>query len=378
MAWKHRSVMAHHSWAWAIGVLTVLAVGLLAVALLLDFRDRGDAADLERAGITVAEQVQALERDLAEAMEQGKVASLLPRLSQLMREHPDEPQTHLILANATLSLGQFERALGHLEEALQLDPKQAQVHLLAGTVAMELNRPNVAGKHYNQALELDPSNNTYRLHLASAYMKQRQFNEARGLLLQALQRDPELDKAYGGLAQMYALQNKLGLAMSHLTKAMELARNNPQADQRYIGYVLRQAKLLRRDNRPDEALLVIAQLPESEQLRLDVLESRAMSFAQKAQPHRSAKVYVKAMEQQPQDWRFAAGAARWYIKAQYWPEARRMINRVRQLDPHAPELESLEAQMRNPVDSADDDTSPEADDAPTLPDDGLIPAPRPR
>lgn len=302
------------------------------LSIQTDHRDRGDA------------QLQQLQEMLAQAQADGaRFAPIVNAAHQLVERYPDNPAGHLFLAQLLLMEQQPQQAYEHLCQSLKLDPAQPEVELLAGTTALSLDLVDQAGHHYAQAVGLDPSNPKYRLHLAQVYIRQGKYQLARKDLLGVIRRDSSQHAAYACLADLYARQNKLALALTQIEKAIQ---QTPTTERdKVIDYLLIKSQLLRRDNHPDDALLLLGQLTPKEQSKPQVIEAKALCWAMLGQPAKAAELYEQALLEQPANATFAAAAARWRIKAGDRSAAAGHLNTVRKINPRAPEIPELEQDL---------------------------------
>jgi tetratricopeptide (TPR) repeat protein len=343
MPWKSPSPHRHRLWLAVIVVLAFVAVGLLGYAISRQDDAAGPAGVPGEPSQPLDQRAADLEDQLADAIRHERVEALLPKLRALAREHPDQPAARNLLGKGLLAVRQHEPAYEQFSASLEVDPDQPEIQLLAGTLAMQTDRPVDAGRHYNEAVRLDPDNTSYQMHLVQAYLAQQRYDQARDLLLKLLRQDSTSPEAYAGLADVYARQNKLELALTHMDRALEYAADALPGKRH--AYLRKKAALLRRDNRPEEALLVLRQLPAAERARPEVLEELAVTHMMLGQPRDAAALYERAFAVTPTDWRLAAGAARWYLKAGDLDAAGRFVDHVQRINPRAPVLDRLRAEL---------------------------------
>lgn len=292
-------------------------------------------------------ELEALQEHFNQTGVKGLTADAdLTAVRRFIEKYPRFALGRTLLAQVLIYANQLQGAYEQLVLSLDLDPNQPEVHLLAGTVACQLNRFDDAARHYSTAVGLEPSNARYRLYLAQVYFKQQKIEQARTTALEALRLDSSLHQAYALLADLYAQQNKLSLALTEIDHALAQAPATGRST--VLAYVRRKAQFLRRDNRPEEALLTLRSLGPSEQVRADVLEDMAICWSMLGEPAKSAALFEDALAMDPSQWRFAAAAARWRLRMGDRDAAQRHLDTLRKINPAAPEIPELEARLRSP------------------------------
>ncbi|GAB4194866.1 MAG: hypothetical protein Kow00105_09100 [Phycisphaeraceae bacterium] len=296
-------------------------------------------------------QRTALQDQLAElgdlfgqAMEHGRdVQPILERLDGLIAQYPESAAAHLLRGQVLAYANQGEAALEAFEKSLEMEPRQAGVHVLAGTVAYKLRKLERARTHYETALSIEPGHSEYAVYLANVQHKLGDDRSAVTTLLGALRRDSKCHSAYALLSDIYASQNKLSMALDQIERALEvLPEREPSAR---TAYVLKQAGLLRRANKPERALMSLAKLESGEQLRPDVMRATATCWAMLGKPGMAAEVYERALAVDPTNDHAAAEAVRWRLKAGDLDAARDNLNALRRINPRHVDLPDLEAEF---------------------------------
>ena len=303
-------------------------------------QDAGSARwDQNAADVELNKLRQAFEKIVSGTHQAG---ALVDAIRRLVQRYPQYAATRTLLGQVLLYDDQPDAAYQQLSLSLELDGQQPEVHLLAGTIAYQLERIDQATGHYSTAVGIDPSNPRYRLHLAQAYISQQRDNEARDVLLEALRMDSSLHAAYASLADLYARQNRLVLALTQIQKAIEHTGESEQDKQ--VFYYRQKSRLLRRDNRPEEALLTLKRL-EMPQIDLAVIEDMATCWSMLGKPEQAAMLFEDAMVADPTRSALVAGAVRWRIKAGDQETARRHLALLRRINPRSDMATQLEGQL---------------------------------
>lgn len=263
----------------------------------------------------------------------------------VVEHYPRFAPARALMAQAYLYDMQLKEAYDQIAVALELESQNAEAQLIAGTVCMHLNRLEDAAKHYQMAIGLDPKNARFRLHQAQLYVHLGDVEKAQMTILEAINLDTSSYEAYALLADVHAKQGKLSLAIGDITRAIERAPVSKRRDQ--VVYIRQKAMFLRRDNRPDEAIIVLNDtLTDAERLDADVIEDMAVCWAMLNKPANAATLYEKAQVETPDDWRLYDGAARWWIKANSKIAAERQLELLRRVAPRRPEVARLDAQIK--------------------------------
>lgn len=288
-------------------------------------------------------QVQELQERYMAVREHGRLDAIITAAQELTQRYPDLAEAHMLCGQAMIEAGRHDDAMVHLNRSLELNAGQAEAHCLAGTVAQGRHDLEAAARHFTSAVALEPRNARYRVFLANLRLRRGQFDDARRELLEAIRLDTANHEAYAALADVYTQQNKIEPALTQIQKAID---NTPaQQREKQLVYICKKAVLLRRDNRPDEAIRMLRSLAPRERLDDKVLEQLALSWALKNEPMRAAELYEQAFKVLPLDWHLAAGAARWRLKAGDVETAREHLRAMAMLGADAVVIRDIERDL---------------------------------
>lgn len=304
----------------------------------------GSAATGARDDPAARAALQRLQERVQGALDHQRPGAVRADVERFVKRHGHMAGGHMLLGQVFLAEQRLPEAQAALAACLALEPDQPVAHRLAGAVCMQLGRVQEAEAHYDRGLELDPSDAPLRLHLAQCHIEQERFEEARRALEALLAADSSMHDAQGMLADLHVMQGRYDRAMAHINAAIE---RTPLADRpREVVYIRRKAAILRRQDRPDESLQVLTEhLVDAERRDPAVLEELATCWSMLARPAEGARGYESALADAPNDWRLAAGAARWWLAAGDTARARQFIEMARAIDPRLPALADLDAAL---------------------------------
>ena len=336
------------------GVWVIAILILLAVVVSLIFNINQSELELDSNGKTTAGSVpldgakalmeyqqvgEVFTQTVSDRTDLGPVQDAARRL---IEHYPQFAPAHTLYAQVLLKRGNFAEAYDQFHRSLELDGQQAEIHLITGSIAYELKRFDRAKHHYAMAIELNAGKPTYRLHLARVHLQLNQLDEACNLILEALNLDSSLHTAYGLLADVYLKQNKTQLALTQIQRAIDHAQSGTR--QTLVLYIRKKAGVLRRDNRPGDALVILQNLHPDEQTDPLVIEDMALCWSMTSQFDKAAEQYDHGLADNPTDSLLLIGATRWHIKAGHQEIARKLIDRLQYHDSSNPAIPKLLAQ----------------------------------
>lgn len=289
------------------------------------------------------EEVVDLQEHFTTAADAGNTKGIGEDVQRLVERYPRYAPARTLLAQVYLFDGRLPEAYEQLKLSIDLDRQQPEVHLLAGTTARQLGFHDEAARFYSTASQLTPENVSYRLHLAQAYMERQDYDRARMQILEALSRDSSSAEAYALQSDLEAKQNHIEQALVNIQKAIE---NTPlTARPLQVQYIRRKAQLMRRNNKPDEALLVLDALSGRDR-DFAVLGEMATCWGMLGKPAKGAKIFEDALAENPTSETLAIAAAEWWGRAQDKKGVQRMIDRLREMNPRLPVIADLEQKVK--------------------------------
>jgi len=292
-----------------VAAILLPAVALVAIGLVLVAQFAGGPA-APGAGGTV--DPARLTEDLAvarQALNEMKPAKAEAVLRKTAAAFPEDQDVRTLLAEALLGMGQRKEAHRQYERAIAIGPDNAELRHAAGMVANTAGLVERAEEHLWQAQRLDPQSPKHPLYLGLIQRKLGKTDEAKKNLLIAARLEPSLAEAWGVLGAIGLDENKLSIALGHVRRARE-------ADPANLNWRVLEAKILRRDNQPEQAArLLIALDDETVLTNAAVREELAMTLGMLGRTGEAAAIYAEAAERSPEDAGLLHETALWFERA---------------------------------------------------------------
>lgn len=144
----------------------------------------------------------ALERALA-LCDLGRLEDAEDALREALREEPDDPLAHGILARILVELERPEEALEPASATIALAPDLSLGYVARAQALLGLRRFDEAERSAYEAIRLDPEDSEPRVLLAAAFLGRGRWDDAIGAVADALALEPESETALG--LQAFAL-----------------------------------------------------------------------------------------------------------------------------------------------------------------------------
>jgi len=111
-------------------------------------------------------------------LQQGKHVEAEAVAQQILRDHPNEPNTLRVLGVALMRQGKFEEASKHLSTSVKIAPEFADGHEQYGLALAALGRLNEAEESLQAALKLDPNSESVLAKLTRLHAMQGKAEES--------------------------------------------------------------------------------------------------------------------------------------------------------------------------------------------------------
>lgn len=242
-------------------------------------------------------------------LRQNQAAQAESVLRAAIEKDAANAELHALLAETLLSLQRPVEAADAYEQALFAGMENAEIRFAAGSASSLAGRLDRAEEHYARAEQLAPDNPKHPLYLAQILRKLGRNEEAKAKLLRAATIDPTLAIAWGTLGAIGLEENNLSVAMGHVRRAREIEPGNAT-------WRILEAKILRRQGQPEEALRLLMAMPDSDRLGdATILEEIGLNFGLLKRPADAAQVFAAAADRQPRNAELLYQTALWHERA---------------------------------------------------------------
>jgi tetratricopeptide (TPR) repeat protein len=180
--------------------------------------------------VAAQQDVAALEQQARTSFDEGRYASAVKVLQQIVAAQPNDRDANILLSFALARSGDAGAAIVQARRALELFPANVKVQLLlAGLLSRVDVSRDEALQRYQAVLQKDPDNMLARLGVA-------EIERAQGRVLDAIHdfstladRDPKDARYLVRLSQLYGLMGELDQARAYAERAYALAAMNVDA-----------------------------------------------------------------------------------------------------------------------------------------------------
>ena len=256
---------------------------------------------------TVREQLDAASHYIVK----GEFDSAKQILSRLILRHPENAESHLLMAKVLLAEHQPASAYGEVTESIQLNADQADARFFAGTLAYQLGKYQESADHYEAASKLDESDARYLMYLGQALKKLGERDRAHDMAVNAIDRDPSLSDAYVLLAQLKGDRGELDQSIRLFNEAIDRVKHAG----RKVTYIVQKAQFLREQGEAEAALSVLNGLEEAHQMISVSVREYARCYLAIGEPDKAAARWAELFTLFPKNAEAAAEAGRCFLKA---------------------------------------------------------------
>lgn len=236
---------------------------------------------------------------------QGQYANAGIILDRALTKFPQDQQLHIMLTGVLVAQKKNVEALEHMEKAIEIGPSSAGLYYETGVVANTAGKTERAAELFNLAQLKDPKDPRFPFNLAMIQIKQGNDAAAQASLVRAVKLKDDFAEAWGTLAELALKNNEVSLAMQHIERARAVQAE--AARWRVI-----KAKILKRENKPAEAIDLLQGLSPEEQVKSGALPTLADSFGMLHRPLAAARAYANAALWSNKDPELFYQAAIWF------------------------------------------------------------------
>ncbi len=168
---------------------------------------------------------------------QGENSAALRKLDQALRNDPNNPDTHALIAMIAMDEGDFTTATLHLDQSLQLDPTNGTLVNAFVTLFERQSKFSEAAEYLKRMAQLsgDPSRNVERL--AELYLKANDSSAAEAVYRDAIRRGTSAEHFRAELIQFLSKQNRTDDVVQESLAFLRLYPNGEYSSQVRATYV---------------------------------------------------------------------------------------------------------------------------------------------
>jgi tetratricopeptide (TPR) repeat protein len=181
--------------------------------------DEGIGDPFEAEAIMLRPDPRALSEQAHPLLASGHLAEAAPLIDRLIREHPQHPDTWLLLGRLQLLRKQAPEAEKSLRHHLELSPQSVQGMFQLGLALLAQNRFPEAAQVFGQATELKADYGPAYYNRAFALARAGQLREATVAFRESLRHNPERIDSYCLLADLLLRLGERAEALELLTQA---------------------------------------------------------------------------------------------------------------------------------------------------------------
>lgn len=259
-------------------------------------------------GIAQTESIEEILGAVQVYVRNQQFAQALTVLEKSVAQYPSDQELRLSLGDLYMMRQRYNEAYDQYLAAIEIGPSTAKAEFTAGTLANMLDRPELAEAHYSAAMRLDPSNPDIPVYLAAIQMKTNHLDEAKVNLALAGKMAPDS-------ARIYAMRSEIALRQNKPTIALEQIRKARGIEPRALGWVLQEARVLKRQGDAQGAVDLLTALPQEQLEDPETAYQLAECYGMLGKPDEAASRLIDVADKHPTDPKLVFEVALWLERA---------------------------------------------------------------
>jgi len=215
----------------AVAVILALIVGL---TVFIGSNENSG----KQAAISVEEAAKAKEKGMG-SFKKGEWDAAIEEFKKAVAGNPKDLHAQFQLAYAYEQKGLLDAAYKQYDEILKVSKESADAHYNKGRILVQKKELDKAIAEFETAAKLNANFTSVRADLASAYVAKKEFEKALGTyaeLENIIKHDNHyLSRIYVAKGNIYKQMGQIANAKAMFTKALELDKNNKEAEQAIAG-----------------------------------------------------------------------------------------------------------------------------------------------
>jgi tetratricopeptide (TPR) repeat protein len=270
--------------------------------------DTGNADDPENQGIAETESIEEILGAVQIYVRNQQYPQATTVLEHAVGQYPSDQELRFALGDLYMFQKQYADAYAQFVAGIEIGPGSATGEFTAGTLANMLDRTELAEAHYSASMRLDPTNPDTPMYLAAIEMKLNRLDDAKRNLALAGRLAPER-------ARIFAMRSEIAMRENHAVIALEQIRKARAIEPRVLGWILQEARVLKRNGDAEGAISLLVSLPEEQLTEPEIAYLLAESYGMLGRPGDAASRLMDVATVHPEDAKLAFEVALWLERA---------------------------------------------------------------
>jgi len=325
---EHCSNTQNHSGLWAsrkgnarilgvlIGLVALLAAGVAGYAIwtmtaqptVVSPTNEDETDDPQFQGMAKTESIEEILGAVQVYVRNQQYGEATTVLEHAVAQYASDQELRFALGDLYMHQTEHEKAYDQYIAGIEIGPQNAIAEFTAGTIANMLGRVELSEMHYYSSMKLDPTNPDTPIFLAAIQLKLNQLDEAKKNLAIAGRLAPDR-------ARIFAMRSEIAMRENKATIALEQIRRARDIEPRDLGWILQEARVLKRNHDPEGAITLLTALPEEDLLIADTALILAECYGMVGRPGDAASRLIDVAQLNPQDSQLAFQIAQWLERA---------------------------------------------------------------
>lgn len=262
----------------------------------------------EPRGIAQTESIEEILGAVQVYVQNQQFAQATTVLESAASQYPADQEIRLSLGDLYMHQKQYAKAYDQFIAGIEIGPSTAAAEFTAGTLANMLDRLELAEAHYSASMRMDPNNPDTPIYLAAIQMKMNRLADAKVNLAIASRIAPDR-------ARIYAMRSEIAMRENKVTIALEQIRKARASEPLVLAWVIQEARVLKREGNPEEAINLLAALPTDQLEQRESAYVLAECYGMVGRPGDAASRLMDVAAKHPDDPKLAFEVAKWIERA---------------------------------------------------------------
>jgi len=267
-----------------------------------------DADDPNTLKIAETESIEEILGAVQVYVQNQQYAQATTVLEHAVSQYSGDQEIRFALGDLYMLQNLHAQAYDQFVAGIEIGPSNSEAEFTAGTLANMLDRFELAESHYSASMRFDSNNPDTPIYLAAIQMKMNRLADAKINLALAGRIAPDR-------ARIYAMRSEIAMRENKTTIALEQIRKARAIEPRVLGWLLQEARVLKRNGNPQEAINLLAALPTDSLDDPDSVYILAECYGMVGRPGDAASRLMDLAAKHPNDSKLAFEVAKWIERA---------------------------------------------------------------